>query len=289
MYIMTTFHKTNTRALFTIEGRSEIDLTRVFSREYFDRLGLAEFHVSVKRPDTAPTIVGSEQLSNETDVIVQDLENEERDLSEQFLGRERFPNGYTQLPLKIKPSPQIGGSILNTIYDYTKKYTGYFTTTGTSSKVGPQSHEQMESMTIAFPQHNIKTYKAWKDEHVSNEPSLFSFPGTTITYELLERIITDLYLQIEYLHDYGFTLSTISTDFVYVIQDRFVLLDGTAIERFDSKNVRDTQASAAVLQFIFDLFGKKQGDVLVDFSEIRNTRVYYILKRLQDDFVFVIL
>jgi len=284
MYIMTTFHKTNTRALFTIEGRPDVDITRVFSREYFDRLGLAEFHVSIKRPGIATKNIGDEQLANET---VQDLENEERDLSEQFLGRERFPNGYTQLPLKIKPSPQIGGSILNTIYDYTKKYTEYFTTTSASSKVGPQLPEQIESMTIAFPPHNIKTYKAWRDEHVSNESSLFSFPGTTISYELLERIITDLYLQIEYLHDYGYTLSTISTDFVYVIQDRFVLLDGTAIERLDTKNVRDTLASTAVLQFIFDIFGKKQGDVLVDFSEIRNTRVYYILKRLQDDFVFV--
>lgn len=287
MYIMTTFHKTNTRALFNIEGRTDTDLTRVFSREYFDRLGLADFHISIKRPDMATKTVREEQLANETDVVVQDLENEERELSEHFLGRERFPNGYTQLPLKIKPSPQIGGSILNTIYDYTKKYTDYFTTTSASSKVGPQTTEQMESMTIAFPQNNIKTYKAWKDEHLTNESSLFSFAGTTITYELLERVITDLYLQIEYLHDYGFTISTVSTDFVYVIQDRFVLLDGTAIERLDTKNVRDKQASTAILQFICDIFGKKQGDVLIDFSEIRNTRVYYILKRLQDDFVFV--
>jgi hypothetical protein len=272
---MTTLHQTNTRSSITIECRPDVDLTRVFSREYFDRIGLSDFHISVKRvkPADVPEIAGK---------IVQDLEEGDRELSEQFLGNERLPNGYTDLPLK-----QSGGTIVDTVYDYTQKYLGFFTNNSSSYTKMTQDVERADSVMITFQSHRIQTYSAWKEEHLSNEPSLFSFTGTNITYELLERILRNLYEQVEYLHNYGFTLSDVSTDFVYVLQDKFVLADGAAIQPFDNNQVQDKISSASVLRFVCELLNKTQNDVLNDFAEISNTDVYYVLKRLQDESVFM--
>lgn len=280
MYIMTSLHKTNTKSVFTIEGIPDIDLSLVFSRDYFLSVGLKHFHISHKyhEPEKNENTELDDTIENSDDVV-QDLENKERNIAEKFLSKESFPNGYTQLPLK-----QTGGGVVDTISDYVAPF---FTSKRSIDET--LDHKSLESMKITFPHHNVQSFMEWKNEHMDGEQSLYSFQGTTITYDILDQVLDDLYAQFQYMHDSGFTYSNISLDFIYVIDDHFVLLDGNSIKPFDTHNtLHDKDGCKSMLQIIFQLLEKKQNDIHIDFSEIRNTRVYYILMRLQNDGVFVL-
>ena len=275
---MTTLHKTNHKTAFTIEGRKDIDLSLVFSRDYFNVIGFKHFHISHKYKQVEETQSKNNDLAENPNVIVQDLENSEQKLSDRVLGEENLPNGYTELPLK-----QTGGGIIETVSEY---ITPFFS----SKRVVDENTEGkfMDDMKIMFDTNNTQSFDEWKNEQVTTEVSLFSFRNTTITYDMIERIIDDLHAQFCYLHDNGFTLRNISTDFVYMIDNRLVLLDGNAIQVNNTPHVQDNDGCKAILDVIFKLLGKKDLDVLIDFSDIRYTGLYYTLMRLQNDGVFVI-
>ena len=283
---MTSLHKTNKHSVFTIEGRPDIDLSLVFSRDYFNSIGFTKFRISHKYQTTQTE---TDKILEDSDVIVQDLEEDEHKLAERFLGPEIIPNGYTQLPLKRNDTirsnntKQTGGGILDTISDY---ITPYFY----SKRVVDEAIEgkTLDAMKIEFTTSQVQSFDEWKNTHLSTEPSLYSFQNTTITYEMLEQIIDNLYAQFCDLHDNGFTIQNISTDFVYMIEDKLVLLDGNAVQKMDIQHVQDKSGCKAILQVIFDLLGKKSNDVHVNFSEIQHTGVYNTLMRLQNDGVFII-
>ena len=283
---MTSLHKTNKHSVFTIEGRPDIDLSLVFSRDYFNSIGFTKFRISHKYQTTQTE---TDKILEDSDVIVQDLEEDEHKLAERFLGPEIIPNGYTQLPLKRNDTirsnntKQTGGGILDTISDY---ITPYFY----SKRVVDETieGETLDAMKIEFTTSQVQSFDEWKNTHLSTEPSLYSFQNTTITYEMLEQIIDNLYAQFCDLHDNGFTIQNVSTDFVYMIEDKLVLLDGNAVQNMDIQHVQDKSGCKAILQVIFDLLGKKSNDVHVNFSEIQHTGVYNTLMRLQNDGVFII-
>ena len=283
---MTSLHKTNKHSVFTIEGRPDIDLSLVFSRDYFNSIGFTKFRISHKYQTTQSE---TDKILEDSDVIVQDLEKDEHKLAERLLGPEIIPNGYTQLPLKRNDTirsnntKQTGGGILDTISDY---ITPYFY----SKRVVDETieGETLDAMKIEFTTSQVQSFDEWKNTHLSTEPSLYSFQNTTITYEMLEQIIDNLYAQFCDLHDNGFTIQNVSTDFVYMIEDKLVLLDGNAVQNMDIQHVQDKSGCKAILQVIFDLLGKKSNDVHVNFSEIQHTGVYNTLMRLQNDGVFII-
>jgi len=283
---MTSLHKTNKHSVFTIEGRPDIDLSLVFSRDFFNSIGFTKFRISHKYQTTQSE---TDKILEDSDVIVQDLEKDEHKLAERLLGPEIIPNGYTQLPLKRNDTirsnntKQTGGGILDTISDY---ITPYFY----SKRVVDETieGETLDAMKIEFTTSQVQSFDEWKNTHLSTEPSLYSFQNTTITYEMLEQIIDNLYAQFCDLHDNGFTIQNVSTDFVYMIEDKLVLLDGNAVQNMDIQHVQDKSGCKAILQVIFDLLGKKSNDVHVNFSEIQHTGVYNTLMRLQNDGVFII-
>jgi len=280
---MTSLHKTNKRSTFTIEGRPDVDLSLVFSRDYFTSVGFTNFHISHKYQRIQ---TDTDKMLDNPEVIVQDLETDEQKLSERVLGPETIPNGYTQLPLKQTPPSntvkQNGGGILDTLSDY---ITPYFY----SKRVVDETTDgaKLDAMKVEFNTTAAKSFDEWKNEHLSTEPSLYSFQDTNITYDMLEQILDNLHAQFHHLRDNGFTVRDISTDFVYLIEDKLVLLDGNAIQLDDTQNVQDITGCKAILRVIFNLLGKKPNDVHIDFAEIRNTGVYYTLIRLQNDGVFI--
>lgn len=144
-----------------------------------------------------------------------------------------------------------------------------------------------KDIVIAFPRkdQNMTIRSLAEVKSIKNDlpPSIMSFTGTGINYNLLENILKDLLFQMDYFKQMDVTVSQIRKEFIYEIQGRYVLLDGESITILNktNKNLR-----TPVFDFVFDFLGKKDKDINVSLAEINGTGIYYLLKRLDTDGAF---
>jgi hypothetical protein len=126
---------------------------------------------------------------------------------------------------------------------------------------------------------------------LKEEPASFlNFPNTGISYLMLENILKDLLIHFEMFNKEDVIITQIRLEFIYVVQDRYLLLDGESIAELDKdetmKKGQVSTANKAVLDLVFYLLDKKDRDVVVSLAEIRGTKVYKLLRRLELEDVF---
>lgn len=148
-----------------------------------------------------------------------------------------------------------------------------------------------KDIVISFPKRPTIQTLAQLSSELKEEPASFlNFPNTGISYLMLENILKDLLIHFEMFNKEDVIITQIRLEFIYVVQDRYLLLDGESIAELDKdetmKKGQVSTANKAVLDLVFYLLDKKDRDVVVSLAEIRGTKVYKLLRRLELEDVF---
>ena len=148
-----------------------------------------------------------------------------------------------------------------------------------------------KDIVISFPKRPTIQTLAQLSAELKEEPTSFlNFPNTGISYLMLENILKDLLIHFEMFNKEDVVATQIRPEFIYVVQDRYLLLDGESVAELDKdetmKKGQVSTANKAVLDLVFDLLDKKDRDVVVGLAEIRGTKVYKLLRRLELEDVF---
>ena len=118
--------------------------------------------------------------------------------------------------------------------------------------------------------------------------SLLLISQNGLTYNILNRIVQDIYQQIVYLSDLGYFYNSIKLSSVFFLQNRYVIFDSTVISKFDDENAENlNQRASAFINFIIHL---TQTDSIENLLEkIQHTNIFYFIKRVQENSVFVMI
>ncbi len=259
-----------------------VKIRDVYNRIFFSTLGLDGIR-----------IYGKDPIPDITDDIIELSESEsESESEEQFIrtfGNERPNSGYSELPLyknseqnASDDEPEGDGkdeSMYNFLGDYVTKYLSR----DDESKPNENTFEVHIPLDVNEPVFSLQNIQLLNDTN-----SLLLISQNGITYKILDKIVQDIYQQIVYLSDLGFFYTSINESSVFLIQNRYVIFDSSAISNFDDKNIQDIETRKnAFIEFIMRL--TESDDIEKLLEKIQYTDIFYFIKRVQTDFVFVMI
>jgi len=210
-----------------------------------------------------------------------------------IFGIAQTPNGYTELPLakdkdddKEDEEDEEDTDVYQNLSDYIKKYLP-MSKTETDEDVSPDL-----GVIIKFKKNvdrPIQTLMGYI--HIMNDiPSFYLFHNTNITYETLNQIVRDLYIQVQYFLHMGFIMTRIPIDSVYYVQGRFIVIDGEHIQLINDKNKNGQikVLNSEVLRYIYTLMGVADldSDIYDKLAIVRDTSLFYTLLRIDREGVF---
>ena len=102
-----------------------------------------------------------------------------------------------------------------------------------------------------------------------------------ITYNVFEKIVYDVYLQIIYLQEKGYYYNEIPLESVLLINNRYIILSIETVSNFSDNDNNNELFIKAFLMFLEKLF---KDDTLESVLEkIQYTNLYYFIKRAQNE------
>jgi hypothetical protein len=277
---MTTTIKSTKQSLhFYIPNTEKLDISKTYNRIFFDIFHLRGYRVYVRNVKGEMT---------ETEVSTADISAspDSAQFSDVF-GKEQTPNGYSVLPLEydaepVKKEEEIG--IFDSFSQYISKFAGKPDTTETTNRTG--------GIMVSFPLDTVRPIVTIHDlfvKKIDNPESIYQFKHSTSTYEFVETVLRDLYIQLDYLKQIGLIYTDVKTDTVYRIQDRAIILDSSHLELLtsDTRSDQEKRIYKSIVTLIATLMGvESETDFTIRFGEIQDTRVYYVIKRLEYENVF---
>ena len=166
------FKETDKNYLLSIPNKDSINISVVYSRHFFELFDFRDFHVN-SFGENVP-VVGKTSVPKKSTDIYQgshDLDEDETDLiiASEIIGKEKTPDGYSQLPLEI---PQKGGSIIDTVEnslnDVYDKYSKY----------------------LSLPQKKESVQKELVDPNIQSKDVRVTFPKTMFHVKPLTELMT---------------------------------------------------------------------------------------------------
>lgn len=186
-----------------------------------------------------------------------------------FFGHENKTSGYSIFPLQSqekeedaslteipppqpKPSSNKKKSIIDTLRDYASNFL----------MTSPSTYGTVETIQIHIPKHIPKKHD--HDENTSvicleqlfktGLPSIYCFTGTSLTFEDIIDIKTDLQQQLRYMEKKGYSISWLNVKHIYRIKGRYVLLSNKdEIKKLEEENT-DIGDIDNLLERLFDNF-----------------------------------
>ena len=211
-------------------------------------------------------------------------------------GNERYPNSYSVLPLANDELPSDRNINSNTteedndgLYDSMSSYLTKYLPTVFSN----DSDESLNDIYITVPIDNDKPVILLEDL-LNNMPidEIYNInENTRVTYNLLEHILKDIYIQLQYLIHNGFVFNNLSLNNIILVQDRYVIFDSENIDILKDQNEEQLKnMNKAFLKLISELL-KLNYDTGSDFmdqlKQIENTEVFYFLKKVEREGVLL--
>ena len=283
---MTTTIKSTKQSLhFYIPNTEKLDISRIYNRIFFDIFHLRGYRVYVRNSKGEMTEADTDTVTENVTVDA-NVPSDDTQFSD-VLGKEQTPNGYSILPLEydaepVKKEEEIG--IFDSFSQYISKFAGKTDTTAPTAGTG--------GIMVSFPLDAVRPIVTIHDLFVKkrdNAESIYQFKHSTSTYEFVETVLRDLYIQLDYLKQIGLIYTDVKTDTVYRIQDRTIILDSSHLEPLSSDTRADQEKRIykSVVNLIATLMGvESETDFTIRFGEIQDTRVYYVIKRLEYESVF---
>jgi len=280
---MTTTIKSTKQSLhFYIPNTEKLDISKTYNRIFFDIFHLRGFRVYVRNVKGEMT---ETEVSSENAVVDITAPPDNAQFSDVF-GKEQTPNGYSVLPLEydaepVKKEEEIG--IFDSFSQYISKFAGKSDSSAPTGTGG---------IMVSFPLDAVRPIVTIHDlfvKKLDNDESIYQFKHSTSTYEFIETVLRDLYIQFDYLKQIGLIYTDVKTDTIYRIQDRAIILDSSHLELLSSDTRADQEKRIynSVVNLIATLMGvESETDFTIRFGEIQDTRVYYVIKRLEYENVF---
>jgi hypothetical protein len=287
---MTSIKTTKQTVHITIPNTEKIDVSKIYNRVFFDAFKIQGVRIYIRNTDDSL----DEDISNEATPTEPDM----KQFSDIF-GKEQTPNGYSTLPLELKPdqdSPpgkedgekeeeeeEIG--IVDSIRQYVSRFI--------SSKETPDALENVTgSIMISVPldvEHPIVTIDNLYEKKSRNTRSIYESSKSNVDYEFIENVLRDLFVQYDYLEKNGLIYNQIDVDTLYRVQDRFLVLDSTQLTPIVNETAIEQRKMSylSVVACIAKLLGQEaESDFANKFADIQDTRAFYVLKRLELEGVF---
>jgi len=271
---MTSIKTTKQSVHVNVWSTEHVDVSKVYTRPFFDAFNFQNYRVYIRNVDgtlnDSPLEVGDVKGKKFSDV----------------LGEKQTPNGYTDLPLEIDSSDDENEmGMIDTVTQYISR----FKPSGDEDK---SSNQAFGGIMVSFPLDVESPIVAIDDLYttkITHAQSIYQSSKSTVDYRFIENVLRDLYIQFDYLKQMGMTYTDIKLDTLFRIQNRFFIIDSENLVSIDEDARADQEklTCTAVVRCIAKLLGQDtEGEFTVNFSDIQDTRVYFVLKRLEIERVF---
>jgi hypothetical protein len=262
-------HKNSYRIVLT--NNKKVNVQDVYNRVFFSSFGLEGIRIYGFETDNKMVEIdedagksGKISKTNFVDVF----------------GKEQPFNGYSELPLtkntKDDEDEHYNGFFREYIYNYSSK------SNQSSENLNNNRIEISIPLDINFP--ILSLNNVYSEE--SND--LLYVSKKNISYDILSKIIKDIYTQIIYLEEKGFYFNEIPVESVFLIQSKNIIFSMETVMKIDGNNPdRLLERNTAILTFIQKLLGtydNRLNDVL---EKIQYTNLYYFIIRLRDESVLL--
>ena len=211
-------------------------------------------------------------------------------------GNERYPNSYSVLPLA---NDELTNNRSNNLYVNRDDNDGlYDSMSSYLTKYLPNifsnnSDASLNNIYITIPIDNDKPVMLLENliDNMSVDEIYNINENTRVTYILLEQIVKDIYIQLQYLVHNGFVLNNFSINNIILVQDRYVIFDSENIDIInENKTEQLKNMNKSFLRFVSDLL-KVNYDTSNNFmdqlKQIENTEVFYFLKKIEREGVLL--
>ena len=219
-------------------------------------------------------------------IYIKEENEDDLEIATKMLGKEKIPDGYSQLPLEI---PQQGGSLLDTVEnslnDVYDKYSKYLTFSSKKETIQEELVDPKipsKDVRITFPKTSYDVMPLIKLITQGDSESLFRF-STGMNYYELEQISKDLIFQLQYFENEGVIFNEINESSIYKINGRYLIIDGEncIMRKTDSQK---TDMNRSIYKLLINLMGKTRDDSIF---VVPYTKLYYMLHRLDGDNIFL--
>jgi len=287
---MITIKKTNYVYRITLPKNKDVNIVNVYNSLFFSIFPLKGLRVYKNEKQIVDTNVQENIVQNNDD----NDDNDENKLVNVF-GEERFPNSYNTLPLakdetdrnimKKKDTNEENEGLYDTMSSYLTKYLPAM-----FSKENVDHDDNVIHITVPVDNNQpVILLEDMLNNYYDND-ELYNIESESIDYVFLEKIIKDLYIQLQYLLNNDYVFSTISLESIVHVQNRFVIFDSSNIEIL--KENRDEQMknmNKAFLNLIINILklNVSSDELLGKLKNIQNTRVFYFLKRIEREGVML--
>lgn len=286
---MTSIKTTKQTVHITIPNTEKIDVSKIYNRVFFDAFKIQGVRIYVRNIDGSL----DEDVSDEATPTEPDMEQ----FSDIF-GKEQTPNGYSTLPLEIKPvqdSPpgkdegeDEGGEEMGMV-DSLRQYVSRFV----SSSEKPATPENLTGgIMVSVPldvELPIVTIDNLYEKKSRNTRAIYESSKSNVDYEFIENVLRDLFVQYDYLEKNGLLYNHIDVDTLYRVQDRFLVLDSAKLSSIVNDTALEQRKTSylSIVTCIAKLLGQDgESDFANKFADIQDTRAFYVLKRLELEGVF---
>ena len=211
-------------------------------------------------------------------------------------GNERYPNSYSVLPLANDELTNNRSNNLDVnrddndgLYDSMSSYLTKYLPNIFSNN----SDASLNNIYITIPIDNDKPVMLLENliDNMSVDEIYNINENTRVTYILLEQIVKDIYIQLQYLVHNGFVLNNFSINNIILLQDRYVIFDSENIDIInENKTEQLKNMNKSFLRFVSDLL-KVNYDTSNNFmdqlKQIENNEVFYFLKKIEREGVLL--
>ena len=278
---MISIKKTDYVYRITLPKNKDVNIVNVYNNLFFSIFPLKGLRVYKNEKPLVDTIVQENTTQND--------DNDENKLVNVF-GEERFPNSYNTLPLAKdetdrKPnSNEDDEGIYDTMSSYLTKYLPAM-----FSKENTENNDNVIHITIPIDNNQPVILLEDMLNNYDND-ELYNIENESIDYVFLEKIIKDLYIQLQFLLNNDYVFSTLSLDSIVHVQNRFVIFDSANIEIIkENRDEKIKTMNKAFLNLISSILNLNvsSDELLSKLKNIQNTEVFYFLKRIEREGVML--
>lgn len=272
---------TKTNYKIILKKNKSIMVRDVYNSLFFSTFGLKKARVFSKEQKLNEKISENADLNSLSDTSIENNDSSDDD-DDGYFFKERNPSGYSELPLFKKDIVQDDGTVIQEkikdnnndgVYTFLNDYISKYTQEKTNEPIDEDEIYILVPFEVENPIITLNNFS------IPDKNSLLMIDKNGITYNVLEKIIYDIYLQIIYLQEKGYCYSEIPVESVLLINNRYIILSIETVSKFSDN---DTSLSTkAFLVFLEKLF---KDDTLESVLEkIQYTNIYYFIKRAQNE------
>jgi hypothetical protein len=271
---------TKTNYKIILKKNKSIKVRDVYNSLFFSSFGLEKARVFSKEQNL------NESNSEDTDLkslSSDSTETDDVDNEDGYFFKERTPSGYSDLPLFKKDVIQDDGTVIQEkdvdsndgVYAFLNDYISNYTGQNKEKSIGEDEIYILVPFEVENPIITLSNFS------IPDKNELLMIAKNGITYNVFEKIVYDIYLQIIYLQEKGYYYNEIPLESVLLINNRYIILSIETVSNFSDNDNNNELFIKAFLMFLEKLF---KDDTLESVLEkIQYTNLYYFIKRAQNE------